>query len=86
MRVVAVIAMPVLALVLSACASQATDKPEADPTVAQARACERGEAQTGSMLAKRVCAPKPSEEERQRLAEEAARMARPARGTTGAGN
>ncbi len=86
MRVIALIVVPMLAAVLSACASQPGDKPDADPKVAQARGCERGEAQTGSMLAKRVCAPPLSDEERRRLADEAARIARPVRSATGSSN
>lgn len=86
MRIAVAIAMPML--ILSACATNEPAKTDTNPPVAQARQCERGESQTGSMLAKRVCGPAPTEEERRRLAEEAARMARPTSGgrATGGGN
>lgn len=75
MRIAFVIALPML--ILSACATNEPAKTDPNPQVAQNRQCDRGEAQTGSMLTKRVCGPAPTEEERRRLAEEAARIARP---------
>lgn len=86
MRIAFVMAVPML--ILSACATSEPAKTDAHPKVAQARQCERGEATTGSMLAKRVCAPAPTDDERRRLSEEAARTASPTSGVQapGAGN
>jgi len=71
MRAVFVLALPLL--MLAACASPEQASGPDQQQVAQARQCDRGESQTGSMLAKRVCGPPLSEEERRRVAEEASR-------------
>lgn len=72
MRAVFALALPLL--MLAACATN-PDQPTGPDTqqVTQARQCDRGESQTGSMLAKKVCGPALSEEERGRLRDEAAR-------------
>ncbi|SEL20636.1 hypothetical protein SAMN05216359_106146 [Roseateles sp. YR242] len=79
MRAVFALAVPLLALAACAGPNPASDGPD-NQQVAQARQCERGESQTGSMLAKKVCGPPLSEEERRRLADEAANTFKPTRG------
>ncbi|WAC72236.1 hypothetical protein OU995_22155 [Roseateles sp. SL47] len=78
MKVILALAAPLL--MLTACASPESGAKPEDTQVAQNRPCERGEAQTGSMLTKRVCGPAPTDEERRRMQDEAARMAKPTRG------
>lgn len=78
MRIAFAMAVPML--MLSACATSEPAKTDANPQVAQARQCERGEATTGSMLTKRICGPALTDDERRRLADEAARIARPTPG------